>query len=82
MPSSVLEELPLSDVKITPAPATKTSAFEFSSPQQTSTMEYSITAEKGAVLASLTLEGTFTSYQVFVADENGNKVGPNKVTHS
>jgi len=76
LPSSVLEELPLSDVKITPAPATKASAFEFSSPQQTSTIEYSITAEKGAVLASLTLEGTFTSYQVFVADENGNKVGP------
>merc|ERR1719305_307308 len=73
---SIMSPLPLSEVSINPVPATKASDFEFSSPSGSSTMEYSITAQKGGVLVSLILEGTFTSYQVFVADEDGQKVGP------
>jgi len=39
-------------------------------------MEYSITAQKGGVLVSLILEGTFTSYQVFTVNEDDTKDGP------
>jgi len=74
--SSVMSSLPVSPVTISPAPATKASDFEFSSPAGTSTVEYAITVQKGGVLVNLNLEGSFTSYQVFVSDEDGTKEGP------
>ena len=78
--SSVLDELPLSDISIQPQPDTKESNFEFST--STANTQYSIKADKGAVLMNLNLEGSFTSYQVFVVDENGAKSAPAQVIHN
>lgn len=73
---STMSDLPLSEVSIQPIPSSKASDFEFTSPEGVSAMEYSITAQKGGKFVSLNLEGTFTSYQVFVADDDGSKSTP------
>jgi len=73
---STMADLPLSEVSIKPVPSSKASDFEFTSPTDVSAMDYSITVQKGGTLVTLDIDGTFTTYQVFVADEEGTKVGP------
>ena len=75
-----MNELPVSNVQITPAPASKQGSFEFSSPAGTTTIEFSMKLEKEGLLESLKLEGTFQSYQVFTAS-GPVKVGPVEVRY-
>jgi len=75
--ATMMNELPVSNVKITPTPASKQGNFEFSSPAGTTTIEFSMKLEKEGLLETLRLDGTFNSYQVFTAS-GPVKVGPVK----
>ena len=77
LPKASFEPLPLSKPQWEPS---EENSEDFSVCTSNATKNFTIRAEENdAVLLSLLLEGQFTSYQVFIIDENGNNAGAEKV---